>query len=1811
MAGVARDPGRMPGKQQRAWAESQTVDARRRSGADVFERWTQGVADGRGPASAAAPVARPAAGTPDIFKTWTQGIADMGDPISAAERDVRHARDVMTKLAAKPPAAEMRALANELRRSLDAAKANAAHAISRPGGSEVAASVIDLIAEADPYVGPNRSLELAATTDDPTAVAAHGVEGAGESLPHYEVVQRAFGEHDLAGVRAHIGGAAAAASRELGAHAYAYGNDIAFAEHPTAELVAHEATHIVQQRAGVALKSLDGGSSDVHEQQANAVERAVATGESAVPLLANLSSAGTSSAASVQRKGIGSPAPSSAAAPKPGGKERYLARNAVPLWKAVEGYLQRVNFPIPDARLQWRNEALFTSAIVAALRNNIDLEDRTQLLGVLYPAEPFGALDGIVPLDKSGAPLDMSWSPAVGHAIAPLFVDAIVASLQRLGPRWVSAAEHSPDAAGKLDERKSLVTFEALIKSAPMDIPVARALTTAAVVELVGNSKTKSEKPRALRRVNSYQWQGPKLWNWIRVTDPTDATPEEVAATLWGKDQAESFGRTSFYAYGITAAPPLFGIPPTWAMHFDDASRFAPKNVYDSSHEQRLLEVASSDAGNELALAQAGHTGSDKKHATVEQLRSTLGDSSAQLNFLISTLARFKLDAPIANALRWVIVRQTELASATPEDAAKWEPVIVQQKAHLRTIVSGVQQVAASGNATAEPIRRVLSAYAYAAGVSFMAASCERQIASALAQQGALAVQSVRGAATELQESVGQYEQATGHSLDPKRFSNVDDVVEQCNRMQGDMLAGKQVDAGALDSTLLEAQEITLHAKIDGLRAQLQQLRAQAAQVGEGVISKAVAAFHSSFRSVGDAADSLEGDLAAVEQVWHANVEFAGMTADKASYGDARKDARRTQLAAAQQRFALISGNGNSKISAFLRDATTALKDQAKYVQIASTCIQILAMLGISFVASAAGGAVSRLVGSLLARGGGAELAELSLGARLLAAGGRVAAFGSGIATEAAVNVAGQHALGQDDPDAGFGTEMLENMIMAGGAQLILSRIGHELEFAEKLEKEAGVTWKTNAKAMIAANTATITTHAVLNIALSYVARQVTIAAGARKESAKSVVANTAQLNEWFMQGVSIALGRFAHSRFAPRLETYKKLAQLPNLPRARLLPAKAESLLRLGSTAETQPSSDAALQLMGRPRELLLDEKAVYDDLAKNPEARQAAGMSVSELAALQHQNAADRADVHVPGSESVPLIAAGLEDLGGGKLWTGTPKQIRTVLDNARTAHLTAHEVVANGVHTITVEGETFEVHERADTGTVKAAAPEHEARADGREQTNTTDKAEAQHPSDKRTSESKESDPSARDEISAAKRHGVPRDVPVDGVELRRAVAALYPDTVAKYAGQPHTASEKYNALISELEQLKPGELGATSDEATTQANEARARALLDQWTAISKEIAKSTGRDESDLRSLYNKVEKAQFSIWERALSRLPKEQQARMLHMYREELKSYVRELMTDDNSRRVLELRDRAVYGNPKGPTFEKLFNDNLPAAHGDPDKAYDAIIRSSKQSNKAVNTTIVGNESGVVVEKAQAQPTPHEVRAWADSLANSNPNKMTPEQRAAELEAFKGRRAQVKAMYDRVMRGEMEPPQGVTRERLRLAIEGDPETGERVPLTYGSVEQFHEFKAEVKAIFESEGITDATVVQLGSGTTGWSSAPGKTGKPWSTKSDVDFAIFSEQALAQAMQVDAPVNPKNQQDGLYTTLKNKPIDETGIDKKGFYDTSLGKKLKALSRRWNEKIFGDQDAEGFDFKLNLGTKAFDSAVPILFGGKSKQ
>jgi len=124
------------------------------------------------------------------------------------------------------------------------------------------------------------------------AVAAQGVSGSGAALPHRETIQAAFGEHDVSGIRAHTDSGAISASKAIGADAYATGNAVAFAGQPDLHLAAHEAAHVVQQRAGVSLAGGVGQVGDRYEQHADAVADAVVRGEDAAPLLSAAGSGG-------------------------------------------------------------------------------------------------------------------------------------------------------------------------------------------------------------------------------------------------------------------------------------------------------------------------------------------------------------------------------------------------------------------------------------------------------------------------------------------------------------------------------------------------------------------------------------------------------------------------------------------------------------------------------------------------------------------------------------------------------------------------------------------------------------------------------------------------------------------------------------------------------------------------------------------------------------------------------------------------------------------------------------------------------------------------------------------------------------------------------------------------------------------------------------------------------------------------------------------------------------------------------------------------------------------------------------------------------------------------------------------------------------------------------------------------------------------------------------------------------------------------------------------------------------------------------
>lgn len=139
-------------------------------------------------------------------------------------------------------------------------------------------------------VGPVQAKGGAEGTSEETGegvheTAAEGVQGPSQALPHLGKIQSSFGQHDVSGVKAHVGGAAADANRALGAQAYATGSSVAFKNSPDLHTAAHEAAHIVQQRAGVSLAGGVGSVGDSYERNADAVADRVVSGRTAADLL--------------------------------------------------------------------------------------------------------------------------------------------------------------------------------------------------------------------------------------------------------------------------------------------------------------------------------------------------------------------------------------------------------------------------------------------------------------------------------------------------------------------------------------------------------------------------------------------------------------------------------------------------------------------------------------------------------------------------------------------------------------------------------------------------------------------------------------------------------------------------------------------------------------------------------------------------------------------------------------------------------------------------------------------------------------------------------------------------------------------------------------------------------------------------------------------------------------------------------------------------------------------------------------------------------------------------------------------------------------------------------------------------------------------------------------------------------------------------------------------------------------------------------------------------------------------------------------
>ena len=108
--------------------------------------------------------------------------------------------------------------------------------------------------------------------------------GAGK-LPHLEKIQKAFGSYDVTGIKAHTGEQARQATKGMGALAFAMGDHVVMGQDDLFT-AAHEAAHVVQQRAGtVSLTDGVGQEGDSYEIAADDVAQEVVQGNSVQGML--------------------------------------------------------------------------------------------------------------------------------------------------------------------------------------------------------------------------------------------------------------------------------------------------------------------------------------------------------------------------------------------------------------------------------------------------------------------------------------------------------------------------------------------------------------------------------------------------------------------------------------------------------------------------------------------------------------------------------------------------------------------------------------------------------------------------------------------------------------------------------------------------------------------------------------------------------------------------------------------------------------------------------------------------------------------------------------------------------------------------------------------------------------------------------------------------------------------------------------------------------------------------------------------------------------------------------------------------------------------------------------------------------------------------------------------------------------------------------------------------------------------------------------------------------------------------------------
>ncbi|MEO8844312.1 MAG: toxin C-terminal domain-containing protein [Kofleriaceae bacterium] len=996
-----------------------------------------------------------------------------------------------------------------------------------------------------------------------------------------------------------------------------------FAESPDLHTAAHEAAHVVQQQAGVQLKGgIDGGKGDPHEEHADAVADKVVRGESAEGLLDTMGPTRGGGSSAVQRKEATETEHTTT-------NHDFVRENYIKLIGSIMDRVEATPLTQPHARLGWRSDrakeeiALAIAAHLRAADASVGLARMSQLV---HPAN----LEAIVDEVRRGP--EGSRFNAVSFAIGAAFDRPLVASIARMGTRTVVQW----DANNGKPVHPSMV-----VASSPLDRVIGELLVNPEFVVYKAKGKGKGDdtggKPfeKPLQMVVG-EWQGAKdqkLWNWIKVTDPKNATVEDVANTFAGE-----YGSAQ-EAYRFSASPPYFGLPVDIALHTDGARDHAPADATKPAKNPDAVVTAAPDAlarsesSDDAAIEQAPAAKHGDKPAPDSLKRIGL-----QLNFIDGQVAPWGANAPLAGAEQFAARRQKEFA-ASPKSASRWTSALSQQEQTLFATSSELSKflddLATSGatpkdRASLGPVTRVIDAYVRTAAISHLGAQSNAALIEARRLKALLPLDLALHQISVARSAVAEQrrEEKDVKDLEPNAKSTPADLNDQMQRaadLQLQAAHGEKLDADAVEELGVDASETAMRAKLVTLSTQAHNVMRKADEVGvpqgkspygswsvhmvcEEILKKVNGP---SMQQNADKNDHIDGG-------WHAMLDSA-----KTLSTSAKDPANGKKKVLEQRRDAIkrVSGlltrfKDELDVEAFLKWAYQDIKDAMLKALLRDMAIQI----GVAVV-------TGELIGAGFAAVRGIALAG-EIGSEIREAG--LLYKGAEILTTAAANTGVQGAMGGEMNKQALAENALA-MVLTSAALRPFQGLLHDSAAVEgeirTWGQGAGRVGKVAAELMIDTGA---------SIGAAGVAHAVTHGGQMDEQSAQS----------WVTMGLTIATQRFVHQRTQAMqhriVEATRELATKdPGLD--ALL--KKSVTLEIRSATKGKVTPEEAIELLVERRKLLVEERSLY---SKDPKASKHLIETKAEL------------EKTGPQFMEVPLQLSHLSPVVEGHIYEGSSQQV-----------------------------------------------------------------------------------------------------------------------------------------------------------------------------------------------------------------------------------------------------------------------------------------------------------------------------------------------------------------------------------------------------------------------------------------------------------------------------------------------------------------------------------------------------------------------